>query len=182
MSGSSPFRRVSRKVLIDNPWHRYCHDRYIHADGSEGDYYYIDMSGACGVVPLFADGTTALVQVHRYLLGSCLWEFPMGGMQPGEEALTVARKELREEAGLLARDWVELGRFAPYKGVSNETTWFFLARDLTWTEPELEASESLSVHVMPLAEARNRILGQPLPDGQTLAGLLLLDRYLASRQ
>ena len=180
MSQRSPFRRLSRQVLVDNPWHRYCHDRYLRADGSAGDYYYVDMSGACGIVPLFDDGTTALVQVHRYLLDRCLWEFPMGGMRSGDDALAVARKELREEAGLLAKDWIELGRFAPYKGVSNETTWFFLARDLTWTKPEREPSESLSVHVMPLDEARERILAQPLPDGQTLAGLLLLDRHLAS--
>jgi 8-oxo-dGTP pyrophosphatase MutT (NUDIX family) len=174
----SPFRRLSREILIDNPWHRYCRDRYSLADGSEGDYFYVDMAGACGIIPLFDDGTTALVRVHRYLLDACLWEFPMGGMQPGDDALDVARRELREEAGLLAQEWTELGRFAPYKGVSNETTWFFLARGLTWTEPHLEPTESLSVHVMPLAAARAKILGQRLPDGQTLSGLLLLERHL----
>ena len=175
-----PFTTLTSEVLIDNSWHRYRRDRYVRADRSEGDYYYIDMAGACGIVPLFEDGTTALVKVHRYLLGGDFWEFPIGGMQPGEDPLDVAKNELRQEAGLIARDWHELGRFAPYKGVSNEITWFFLARDLEWTEQDLEPAEAITVHRMPLDEARERILGQAVADGQTMSGLLLLDRYLAS--
>ena len=72
------------------------------------------------------------------------------------------RKELREEAGLLAEDWQLLGEFAPYKGASNEIDYFFLARDLTWTAQELEPSEEITVHRMPLAQARERLLGQSL--------------------
>ena len=106
-------------------------------------------------------------------------EFPIGGMVEGERPADAARKELREEAGLLAEDLQALGSFAPYKGVSNELTHFFLARDLTRTAQELEPSEGITVHVMPLAEARARILEQEVGDGQSLAGLMLLDRFLA---
>jgi ADP-ribose pyrophosphatase len=174
-----PFRRLSREVLVDNPWHRYCLDRYVQTDGSEGRYYYVDMSGSCGIVPLFDDGTTVLVHARRYLLGVDLWEFPIGGMRPGDEPLEVARHELEEEAGLLAARWDALGSFAPYKGVSNERCHFFLARDLRWTAQRLEPSEAMTVHRMPLDEARERLFGQELPDGQSLAGLGLLDRHLA---
>ena len=78
----------------------------------------------------------------------------------------------------MAEVWRELGRFAPYKGVSNEITYFFLAQELTWTEQELESSEAITVHSMTLEEARKRILEQEVCDGQTLSGLLLLERYL----
>lgn len=180
MPGSSrPFSRISQEVLVTNSWHRYCLDQYTQTDGTQGEYYYIDMPGACGVIPLFEDGRTALLQVDRYVLGQRLWEFPIGGMKDGDEPADVAARELREEAGLLANRWDELGKFAPYKGVSNEITRFFLARDLTWTEQELEASEGISVHPMPLAQARQRLLDQDLPDGQSITGLVLLDRFLA---
>lgn len=175
-----PFTRLSREVLVDNPWHRYCRDRYTHADGSDGVYHYIDMPGSCATIPVFDDGSTMLLHVHRYLFGVDLWEFPIGGMHDGEDPLTVAQKELREEAGLQARDWVPLGRFAPYKGASNEVCHFWLARDLTTTTQQLEPSERISVHRLPLAEARQRLLGQELGDGQSMAGLLLLDRWLAA--
>lgn len=174
-----PFTRLSREVLVDNPWHRYCKDRYVQADGSEGVYFYVDMPGSCAVIPVFADGTTMLVHVHRYLLSRDLWEFPIGGMLPGEEPLAVARRELHEEAGLRAARWTPLGAFAPYKGVSNEVCHYFLARDLAEVGQELEPSERITTHRLPLAVARERLLGQELGDGQSWAGLLLLDRWLA---
>ncbi|MFO1055274.1 MAG: NUDIX hydrolase [Planctomycetota bacterium] len=111
--------------------------------------------------------------------GTTLWVPSIGGMKLGEEPLTVAQKELEEEAGLVAKRWDALGCFAPYKGVSNERCHYFLARELSWTKQHLEPSEAMTVHRMPLAEARARILGQELPDGQSLGGLALLDRFLA---
>lgn len=180
MSDDGSFRRLDREVLVDNPWHRYCRDRYVQRDGSEGAYYYVDMPGSCATIPVFGDGTMVLIRVYRYLLGIDLWEFPIGGMKVGEQPLDVARNELREEAGLLADRWTPLGHFAPYKGVSNERCHFYLARDLREVSQELEASERISVHRMPIDEARRTLLGQECGDGQSMAGLLLLDRWLAA--
>ncbi|MCA8974990.1 MAG: NUDIX hydrolase [Planctomycetes bacterium] len=182
MSGAAgdrrPFRRLDGEVLVSNPWHRYCRDRYIQADGSEGVYYYVDMAGSCGVIPVFDDGSTMLLSVRRYLLGVDLWEFPIGGMKPGEEPFEVAARELHEEAGLAAADWAELGYFAPYKGVSNERCWFFLARGITQLRQQLEPSERIVTHRLPFAEARRRLVEQECGDGQSLAGLMLLERWL----
>ncbi len=180
MSERTPFSRLSRRVVADNRWHRYCHDRYVQADGSDGDYFYVDMAGSCAVIPLFADGSTTLVHVRRYLLGVELWEFPIGGMRPGDAPLHVAGEELHEEAGLTAARWTELGRFAPYKGVSTEVCHVFLARDLTEVPQRLEPSECITAHRLPFATARARLLDQQLGDGQSLAALMLLDRWLAA--
>jgi 8-oxo-dGTP pyrophosphatase MutT (NUDIX family) len=180
MTDRVPFRRLSRDVLVDNRWHRYCRDRYVQPDGSDGEYYYVDMAGSCAAVPLFDDGTTALVHVHRYLFGTDLWEFPIGGMQPGDDPLATAQHELQEEAGLVASDWTLLGRFAPYKGASNEVCHFYVARGLTPVAQQLEPSERITVHRMPLADARRLLIEQPLGDGQSMAGLVLLDRWLAT--
>jgi len=174
-----PFQRLASEVLVDNPWHRYCRDRYVQTDGSDGVYYYVDMPGSCATIPIFADGSTVLVRVHRYLLGLDLWEFPIGGMKVGEDPLAVAKKELHEEAGLVGGQWTALGRFAPYKGASNEICWFFLARDLREATQDLEPSERITVHRMPFADARRLLVEQECGDGQSLAGLMLLDRWLA---
>jgi 8-oxo-dGTP pyrophosphatase MutT (NUDIX family) len=178
VSESEPFRRLSREVLVSNQWHRYCKDRYTQADGSEGVYYYLDMPASAACIPVFEDGSTVLVRVFRYLLGAAFWEFPIGGVHGREDPLAVAKKELKEEAGIVARDWTPLGRFAPYKGVSNEVCWYWLARELTVTEQDLEPSEQITVHRMPFAEARARLVDQDCSDGQSLSGLVLLDRWL----
>jgi 8-oxo-dGTP pyrophosphatase MutT (NUDIX family) len=175
---TAPFQRLSREVLVDNPWHRYCRDRYTQRDGSEGVYYYVDMPGSCGSIPMFDDGSTILLRVHRYLLGGEFWEFPIGGMKAGEDPLVVAQKELLEEAGVTAARWTPLGRFAPYKGVSNEICHYWLARDLCERQQQLEASEQITVHRLPLAEARKQLIDQECSDGQSLSGLVLLDRWL----
>jgi len=180
MTDERAFQRLRQEVLVDNPWHRYCRDRYVHPDGTEGDYFYVDMPGSCATIPVFEDGTMALVRGHRYLLGVDMWEFPIGGMKPGDEPLDVAKAELREEAGLVAARWTALGHFAPYKGVSNERCHFFLARGLEDVGQELEVSEEITVHRMPVAEARETLLGQECGDGQSMAGLVLLDRWLAA--
>ena len=177
-----PFSRLERTVLVHNRWHRYCRDRYVRRDGSEGEYFYIDMPGSCGTVPLFDDGSTVLLRVRRYVLGCQMWEFPIGGMRDGEDPLAVAQHELQEEAGLVANDWHKLGQFAPYKGVSNEVCHFYLARGLRVTTQQLEAEEDITIHRMPLAEARRLLLADALGDGQSLVGLMLLDRALAARE
>ena len=181
-SRQQPFERISREVLVDNAWHRYCRDRYVQRDGSEGEYFYVDMPGSAAIVPLFDDGSTALVRVTRYLLGCELWEFPIGGMKVGESPLEVAQKELEEEAGLRAERWDPIGSFAPYKGVSNEVCHYFVARELRWTEQRLEASEEIAVERMPFDEARRRLLEQAIGDGQSWGGLLLFDRWMAKQQ
>lgn len=173
-----PFERLASETLVDNRWHRYRRDRYVQTDGSTGEYYYVDMPGSAAAIPWFDDGTTALVRVHRYLLGRDLWEFPIGGMKPGEEPVAVARAELAEEAGLAATRWDALGSFAPYKGVSTERCWFFVARGLAVVPQRLEASERITVHRMPLDEARELVVGQEVGDGQSMAGLMLFDRWL----
>lgn len=176
----TPFRRLSREVLVENSWHRYCRDRFTRTDGSEGDYFYVDMPGSCAVIPVFEDGTTALVHVDRYLLGRELWEFPIGGMQDGDDPETVARAELLEEAGLTAGRLDLVGRFAPYKGVSTEVCWFYRGTELTWAAQDLEPSEAITVHRLPFEEARARLLEQEIGDGQSLAGLMLYDHWLRS--
>lgn len=173
--GSSRF--LSTETLVDNKWHRYCRDRFRQGDGSVGEYYHIAMPGACGIIPVFADGSTVLLRVYRYLHDTTLWEFPIGGMSPGDDRLDVAKKELGEEAGLIAKTWRELGRFIPYRGASTEVDSFYLATDLTETAQNLEPSEEITVHRMPFEEARARLVEQPLIDGQSLVGLHLYDRF-----
>lgn len=173
---TEPFTRLSHEVLVANPWHTYCRDRYVRTDGSVGEYYHVHMPGSCGVIPRFADGTTLLVRVHRYLLRRELWEFPIGGMREGEDPREVAAHELEEEAGLVAAKWTELGAFAPYKGVSDEVCRFFLAEDLHATAQRLEPSERITVHRMSFADAKRRLMEQELLDGQSLVGLLLYER------
>lgn len=180
MNEPRPFSTLSREVLVVNRWHEYCRDRYVRTDGTEGEYFHIDMPGAVGIIPRFADGSTLIGRQYRYLLRAWLWEFPIGGMEKGEEPLAAAKKELGEEAGLVAERWTYLGAFAPYKGVSTERTHFYLAEDLTDVGQSLEPEEEIELHRLPWDVARERLLSQELGDGQSWGGLLLLERAMGA--
>jgi ADP-ribose pyrophosphatase len=99
-------------------------------------------------------------------------------MQPGDDPLVVARKELEEEAGLVAGELREIGRFAPYNGVSDETSYVFLARQLTETSSRPEETEELTVEVHGVPSLQALARSGELLDGMTLSALYL---YLLRR-
>ena len=75
-------------------------DRIRWPDGTEADYRVVDGPSAVFVVPYAQNGTTVLVRQWRHSWGSTTWEVPAGTLEPGEEPLACAQRELREEAGL----------------------------------------------------------------------------------
>jgi 8-oxo-dGTP pyrophosphatase MutT (NUDIX family) len=78
-------------------------------DGLEADYRSVDCPSAVFVVPYSQSGTTMLVRQWRHTWQTTSWEVPAGTLEPGEEPLACAHRELREEAGLIADEWTSLG-------------------------------------------------------------------------
>lgn len=175
-----PFTRLRSDVLVDNPWHRYRKDRYTRADGSEGDYFHVDIAGSAGCIPLLSDGRVVLARVRRYLVSATLLEFPIGGMKPGEDPVVVAQREAAEETGWRPRRMTPLARFVPYKGVSNEVCHFYLGEDLESVGQDLEVSEAIEPVLVPCREVRARLLAEPLGDGQSIAPWMYFEHYVAS--
>jgi 8-oxo-dGTP pyrophosphatase MutT (NUDIX family) len=172
----TPFTTLASELLVSNDWHCYRKDRYVRTDGGESDYYYVDMPGSAGCIPLLADGRVAMVEVTRYLLSRKLLEFPIGGMKRGEDPGAVAVRETAEETGYRPRRMTRLGSFAPYKGVSNEICHFYLGEDLEPVGQRLETTEEIRPRLVPLGEVRDLLLSAGTGDGQSLAGWLYLER------
>jgi len=84
-------------------------DRVRWPDGTEADYRVVEGPSAVFVVPYLQNGYTVLVRQWRHSWRSTSWEVPAGTLEPGEEPLACAQRELREEAGLIAEDWESLG-------------------------------------------------------------------------
>lgn len=179
-SDQPPFTRLSSEIVVRNPWHCYRKDRYVRRDGTVGDYFHVDMPGSAGVIPVLPDGRAVLCEVRRYLLGTTLVEFPIGGMKQGEDPAAVAARECAEETGYRPRRITPLGRFAPYKGASNEVCWFFLGEDLEHVGQDLESSEEIRTRLVPLRAVRALLLDSPLGDGQSLVAWLYLERLVAT--
>jgi len=133
--------------------------------------------GAVVMVALDDLDRVILVRQYRHAVGRELLEFPAGGLEPGEDPLEAARRELREEAGLVAEEWVPLGSFFSSPGFLHEELHAFLARKLTSTSRDLDDGEDIEVMWVGL---RDLTRGTPsVSDAKTLATLLLLQRHLA---
>lgn len=137
----------------------------------------VDHPGAVVVVALDDVDQVYLVRQYRHPIRSYLLELPAGALEPDEEPLAAAIRELREEVGLEARVWTPLGSFFSSPGFANERLHAFLARGLSSVPSEPDVDEDISVVRWPLAELLDHL--EETPDAKSLATLLLAERALS---
>lgn len=148
------FQRRSRRVAYENPWLTLWHDEVTRPDGSPGIYGVVHFANlAAGVVAIDDEDRVVLVRQHRYALDAWSWEIPEGGVPAGEDPLTGARRELREETGLEAASWRELLRVNLSNSVTDEQAILYLATDLAHGDADPEPSEALEIRWVSFAEA-----------------------------
>ncbi|MBM6414905.1 NUDIX domain-containing protein, partial [Lacticaseibacillus paracasei] len=93
------------------------------------------------VIPLLSDGRVVMERQFRYPHRREFFEFPAGKIDPGEESLTTAKRELREETGYEAEEWRHLTTIHPIVSYTDERIEIFVARKLTLKEAERDAGE-----------------------------------------
>jgi len=167
-----PWRRRARRVAYENPWITIWHDDVVRPDGSPGIYGVVHFASlAAGVVAIDAADRVLLVGQHRYTLDAYSWEIPEGGVGVGEDPLEGAQRELREETGIVASAWREIGRFHLSNSVTDEAGFLYLATDLAEGEAAPEATEELAIRWVPFAEALAMTMDGRISDAIAIMGL-----------
>jgi ADP-ribose pyrophosphatase len=128
--------------------------------------------GGAAIVAINDLQQVCLLRQYRYVAGGWIWELPAGKLEPAEPPEATARRELTEEAGVAARDWVELGTVLSSPGVFTEVIHLFLAQGLSVARPQPEDNEVLEVHWVSLREACGMALSGELRDAKSITGLL----------
>jgi ADP-ribose pyrophosphatase len=139
---------------------------------------YVKHSGAVAVLALDNDNNLIMERQYRHPVAQIMYELPAGKLDPNEDELTCGRRELVEETGYVASEWILLGECLPCIGYSNERIIYFLARGLAFTEQRLDDGEFLEVIKQPLDEVIELAYQGKINDSKTLAGLMLLQGYL----
>jgi ADP-ribose pyrophosphatase len=155
-------------------------DKVLLRDGKESFREIVEMTnqGAVAIVPI-VDDKVYFVKQYRKSLGKDLLEIPAGRMDPGEDPVDSARRELTEEIGFWPNELHQLAFFYSSPGFSNEAIYLYLARDLVKYEAASDEGEFLEIQSLPLAEALKMISNGEIEDGKTIAGLLLASRFIA---
>lgn len=172
-SPPSRWRRLSRRVAYENAWLTVWHDDVMRPDGEPGIYGVLHYANlAVGVVAIDGDDRVVLVGQHRYTLDAYSWEIPEGGVPPHEDPQAGAARELREETGLIATRWQELGRLHLSNSISDEAAVLFLATELSPGPASPDGTEDLAVRWVPFDEALALAGDGRITDAMSVAALL----------
>jgi len=148
-------------------------------NGNTSKREYVMHPGAVVVVPLQPNGNVILEKQFRYALHQVFIELPAGKIDMGEDILVTGQRELLEETGYSAADWVKLGHQYPCIGYSNEIIHIFLAQGLTSGKHRRDDDESLEVIEAPFEQCLSMIQNGEITDGKTIVALLLAEKYLS---
>ena len=173
----NPWQTRSSTAVYDNPWVTVKHEEVLKPNGEPGIHGLVHFKNrAIAIVPLDNDNYTWLVGQYRYPLKEYSWEIPMGGGPMSEEALDSAKRELKEETGIVADSWTDLGRIHTSNSVTDEEGFMFLAENLSFEEAEPEDTEILDLKKVSLQEAIAMIMRSEITDSLTIAALLKVAR------
>ncbi len=119
------------------------------------------------------DPVVIMERQYRHAAGQYLWELPAGKIEPGEERLAGARRELEEETGYAAAKWTELVRYFASPGFLGEWMQVYLAEELTEGPARPEPDETLEIYPLRLSEVEKLIRQGEILDGKTLIGIAM---------
>lgn len=159
------------------------HDTVRLADGSVANREYIVHPGAVMIVPLLEDAAggvrVVLERQFRYPVGQVMIEFPAGKLDPGEDTLRCAQRELQEETGYAAKQWARAGLLHPVISYSTEFIEIWFARGLSAGERQLDPGELLDVFTATPTELLQWCRDGQVTDAKTLTAALWLQNVLS---
>jgi ADP-ribose pyrophosphatase len=145
-------------------------------DGQEAIREYLEHPGAVAILAVFDDGRILLERQYRYPIEQAVIEIPAGKLNPGEDPLLCAQRELQEETGYVAKHWRKIRRIHPVISYSTEFIDIYLAEGLVPGPARLDAEEFLDVFAAPLEELIEWVEGGKITDVKTIISTYWLDR------
>jgi ADP-ribose pyrophosphatase len=147
-------------------------DSVILPRGTEAIYEYVEIKNGSSALAMEDNGDVWLVREWKYAIDRPSLEVVSGGIEPGEEPLAAAHRELREEAGLVAEKWTPMSFVDPFTTMLRCPNHLFLAQGLTHVEREPEEAEVMELVRMPLDEAVQLVMQGGITHGSSCVAIL----------
>ncbi len=171
---------LGSREIYRNPWIRIREDQVVRPDKKPGIYGVVEFqTTALGVVPVADNGDTVLVGQYRYTLEAYSWEIPEGGGVKTGDTLPDAKRELVEETGITATEWIDLGPFHLSNSVTDEAGRVYLARGLEFGDSRPDGDEVLRTWRLPLEEAYAMCMDGRITDAVSIIGITRAVHWLA---
>ncbi len=180
-SDTKEWETHSIKVMYDNPWITVSHREVTAPTGKPAVYGLVHFKKTgIAIVPIDSDGNTWLVGQHRYTLDQYMWEIPEGGGLIHEDNLDIAKRELREETGIVANNWTPLLSMHTSNSVTDELCVGFIAQDLEFGDTEPDDTEVLKIRKVPLEQAIEMAMDGTITDALSMVCLFKIKIMLQS--
>ena len=171
----NPWKKKGERIVYDNPWIQVTEHQVIDPSGNDTIYGVVSPKHlAIGIIPLDEDNNTWLIGQYRYPLQRYSWEIVEGGAPFGEDPINAARRELKEEAGLEAEEWIYFMEMSTSNCLADEQALFYVARNLTIGEPKPDDNEKLQLVKLPFIEAYQLVMEGRIQDSMSVAAILKL--------
>ena len=176
-------RRVSSRWVHQGNIVRLRVDTVILPRGSEATYEYVEIKTGSSVLAMEDNGDVWLVREWKYAVDRPSLEVVSGGIEPGEEPLQAAHREVREELGLTAKEMIPLGHVDPFTTMLRCPNWLFLARGLDRVEREPDEAEvAMELQRVPFSEAYALALNGGITHGSSCVAIFRAAEWLRTQQ
>jgi hypothetical protein len=173
------WKTLSSKIVYQNPWMKIREDKIIHPDEKPGIYSVAEIAPGIFTAALAENDEIYLVKQLRYTTGINSWELPGGGQKTDEDPLSAAKRELEEEAGIIAKRWYFVGKSQALNGSSNQIDSVYVAKGISKKMGTEGLKEGISsVKKFSVSDILGMIKNGKISDGQTIAHILMALLYL----
>jgi ADP-ribose pyrophosphatase len=169
--------RISGEDIYGGIFLKMKRDTVSLPDGQEAVREYLTHPGAVAIVAVLDDGRILLERQYRYPIAKTCIEIPAGKLDPSEEPLFCAKRELEEETGYSAKKWSFIRRIHPVISYSTEFIDIYLAEGLEPGASKLDEEEFLDVFAAPLEKLIDWVEQGEITDVKTTISVYWLDRY-----
>ncbi len=169
----NPWITKSSEMVYESPWIKVVKHDVLNPAGKPATYSVVNFKGlAIGVLALDNKLNTWLVGQWRYPINEYSWEIPEGGGALDVEPVESAKRELKEETGIVAKNYKEIMRLHLSNSATDELAIVFIATGLSFEDSEPEESEVLQLKKIHLNEAFEWVMQGKITDGITVAAIL----------
>lgn len=169
----NPWQFKSRDVKYDNPWIHVEEHQVIDPKGNDAIYGVVSAKHlAIGIIPLDGDYNTWLVGQYRYPLRKYSWEIVEGGGHHDVDPLETARRELKEETGIEAKEYQHIITIHTSNCIADEKAIIYVAKSLSFGESNPDDNEQLQVAKIPFEQAYQYVLEGRITDSMSVSGIL----------